>query len=164
MKDNLMKAQERMKWYYDKYRTEREFAVNDEVYLKLQPYMHQSLNERKNHKLSAKYYGPYTVTKRIGAVAYQLVLPAHSKIHNVFHISQLKKKIGRNNVVQTSLPTIEDTGVVNPQPLLVLDRRLVKGGNKPAAKVLVQWENGTPEEATWEWWEDIDKNFPEFHP
>lgn len=164
LKDNLVKAQERMKWYYDKKRTEREFAVGDEVYLKLQPYRQQSLQERKNHKLSAKYYGPYTVTKRIGTVAYQLALPVSSKIHNVFHVSQLKKKLGTKKVVQTSLPTVEDTGIINPQPLQILDRRLVKKGNKPATKVLIQWENGTAEEATWEWWEQIAAKFPEFHP
>lgn len=43
VKENLIKAQERMKWYADKGRTDREFSVGDEVFLKLQPYRQHSL-------------------------------------------------------------------------------------------------------------------------
>lgn len=57
IKDNLLKAQEHMKWYSDKKRTYRSFQVDDLVYLKLQPYRRQSVNERRNHKPSAKFYG-----------------------------------------------------------------------------------------------------------
>lgn len=49
----LIKAQECMKWYSDKKITDMSFMVNDEVFLKLQPYRQQSVNERRNHKLSA---------------------------------------------------------------------------------------------------------------
>lgn len=150
IKDNLLKAQECMKWYVDKKRTDREFSVNDEVYLKLQPYRQQSLSERKNHKLSAKYYGPYVITKRIGKVAYQLALPQTTKIHDVFHVSQLKKKLGSKKTVETELPTVDDTRIINPRPIAVLDKRLIKKGNKPATMVLIQLENGIQEEATWE--------------
>lgn len=164
IKDNLVKAQERMCWYANKKRTERSFEVGAEVFLKLQPYRQQSLNERRNHKLSAKYYGPYVITEKIGEVAYKLALPAESKIHNVFHVSQLKGKIGKRKVLQTALPTSSDTGVIDPQPVAVLDRRLVKRGNKPATLVLVQWENGTAEEATWEYWDQLSSRFPSFDP
>ena len=63
-----------MKYYADKKRSEREFQVGDEVYLKLQPYRQSSLALRKNLKLSSRYYGPYPVISKVGTVAYKLQL------------------------------------------------------------------------------------------
>ena len=84
LSDQLQKAQQRMKFYSDKKRTEREFQLGDEVYLKLQPYKQTSMALRKNLKLSSRFYGPYLVIEKIGAVAYKLQLPSNSKIHPFF--------------------------------------------------------------------------------
>lgn len=127
-----------MKWYSDKKRTDRSFTVGDEVYLKLQPYRQQSVNQRKNHKLSAKFYGPYKILEKVGQVAYKLELPDGSKIHSTFHVSQLKKKVGSNKEVQTALPGIANTGILDPQPIAILEIKLIKKGNSPAVMVLVR--------------------------
>ncbi|KAL8119262.1 uncharacterized protein LOC141660196 [Apium graveolens] len=153
-----------MKQVADRKRSDREFKVGDEVYLKLQPYQQLSVNARRNQKLAAKYYGPCHVIKRVGAVAYQLKLPNESRIHNVFHVSQLKLRIGKEKVVQTSLPTINYMGECEPKPVKVQERRMIKKGNAPAIKVLIQWENGTEAEATWKDWSTIRKKFPDFDP
>jgi hypothetical protein len=42
-------------------------------------------------KLKPKFYGPYKIMHRVGEVAYELELPEGSKIHNMFHVSCLKK-------------------------------------------------------------------------
>ena len=164
LRENLLKAQERMKWYADRKRVDRQFTVGDEVFLKLQPYRQSSMVLRKSQKLAAKYYGPYKVTKRVGSVAYQLELPAGSKVHNVFHVSQLKLKIGKKKVVQSVLSGLDTDGTFKVLPTAILDRQLVKRHNKPATMVLVQWTSGGRDDATWEFWEDIQKKFPEFDP
>lgn len=76
-----------MKTQADKSWSERSFQVGDKVFLKVQPYLQNSLASRHNQKLALKYYGPYTVLSRVGEVAYRLDLPASSRIHNVIHVS-----------------------------------------------------------------------------
>ncbi|WOG95792.1 hypothetical protein DCAR_0415120 [Daucus carota subsp. sativus] len=164
LKENLLKAQERMQWYANKHRVDRQFNVGDEVFLKLQPYRQASVVLRRNQKLSAKFYGPYKISRRVGNVAYRVELPAGSKVHNVFHVSQLKKRVGKGKVIQTELPGVNDEGELQIEPVAVLDRQLVKKGNRPATRVLIQWTNGGRDEATWELWEDIHKKFPKFDP
>lgn len=164
LKENLIKSQERMKCYSDKKRTDREFSVGDEVILKLQPYRQHSLVNRRNQKLAAKFYGPYAITERIGKVAYKLALLVGSKLHDVFYISQLKKKIGSTKVIQTTLPGMTDAGELDPQLVAIIDRKLIKRGNTPAVMVQVVWENGTAEEATWESWDKLRQKYPNFNP
>lgn len=122
LKDNLSKAQERMKHYVDMRRSDRTFQVGDMVYLKLQPYSQTSLALRKHLKLSSKYYGPYKVLARIGSIAYKLELPADSKVHLVFHVSLLKKKVGTNVVVRSTLPSTGKDGQFIFQPVAILQR------------------------------------------
>lgn len=55
-----------MKRQADKQRSEREFSVGDQVYLKLQPYVQSSITARSNQKLSFRFFGPYVILERIG--------------------------------------------------------------------------------------------------
>lgn len=151
-----------MKQQADKHRSEREFELGDWVYLKLQPYKQTSLQARSNLKLSPRFYGPFQVTKRIGKVAYQLNLPPHSKLHPVFHVSLLKKKLGSGAVAHPTLPPVSSDGVLEPQPVAVLDRRLVKYKGRPATQVLIQWSGSFPEDATWEIYHELLSKFPTF--
>lgn len=90
LKKNSLKAQRTMKVTADKHRREVVFAVGSWVYVKLQPYRQLSLSGSKYSKLSKRFYGPYQVKERIGAVAYKLELPSYTRIHDVFHCSHLK--------------------------------------------------------------------------
>ena len=162
LKDNLHKAQERMKVYADKKRSDRVLQVGDVVYLKRQPYNQTSLALRKNLKLSSKYYGPYTVLAKVGTVAYKLQLPPSSRVHPVFHVSLLKKKIGDKRVAQTVLPATGADGQFLVKPVAVLQKQMVKHNNRAKVKVLIQWSNLPPEDATWEDYELMQAQFPDF--
>ena len=117
-------------------------------------------------KLSSKYYGPYKVISRIGSVAYKLELPADSKVHPVFHVSLLKKKESSKVVVQSTLPITGDDGQFLVQPVAILQRQMIKKNNVAGVKVLVQWSNLPPEDATWEDYDFLKAKFPNFdsHP
>ncbi|KAH9692146.1 hypothetical protein KPL70_016314 [Citrus sinensis] len=164
LKANLVDAQARMKLYADKKKSERKFEVGDMVFLWLQPYKQVSLSIHSNRKLSPRFYGPYKVIQKIGQVAYKLELPIESKIHPVFHVSCLKKKVGEAVTPITELPTIREDGHLQLVPDSVLDRRVVQRSNRPCVQWLVQWSNSFPEDATWEDAVKIQEKFPWFKP
>lgn len=164
IKSSLLKAQARMKHFADMNRTERVLTVGDMVYLKMQPYRHNSLGLHSSLKLHSKYYGPFRVLERIGSVAYKLLLPASSQIHPVFHVSQLKKHIGPKVVPEPGLPLTDDNGNILSQPTAVLERRLIPRNNAPVVQWKVQWANLPPSAATWEDAAFISKVFPAFNP
>jgi hypothetical protein len=83
--------------------------------MKLQPYIQSSVAPRAHHKLLFKYYGPFNVLERIGPLAYRLQLPAHSRIHPVLHMSQLKKALEPHCQVHPELPPDDSYFVVPAQ-------------------------------------------------
>jgi ribosomal protein L21E len=97
LQQNLMQAQRKMKKYADLNRTPRTFQVGDMVYLKVQPHIESALGQGHSLKLSSRFYGPFRVTQKVGQSAYNLLLPDDTKIHNVFHVNQLKKHIGNRS-------------------------------------------------------------------
>jgi hypothetical protein len=107
------------------------------VFLQLQPYKQTSLKAEHCQKLAPKFYGPYTVLKRLGKFTYQLPLPSHSKLHPVFHVSCLKKVIGTRCQIQTNLPELAKEGSIWLQPEAVLDQREHRLRQRTIKEVLV---------------------------
>ncbi|RVW48758.1 Transposon Tf2-8 polyprotein [Vitis vinifera] len=160
LKAHLHAANNRMKQAADKKRREVNFEVGDWVYLRLQPYRQQSVFRRTSHKLSNRYYGPYQIEERIGPVAYKLKLSPGSRIHPVFHVSLLKKKIGEVAIANDELPPLTEEGVIRLQPRKVLSTRWVNKGSTSASESLVLWEGLPEEEATWEDSQQLLRSFP----
>ena len=163
LKFYLQRAQNRMKKQADKKRSDRHFQLGDLVYVKLQPYRQTTVANRQCLKLFARFFGPYQVLEKIGEVAYKLQLPPDSKIHPVFHVSQLKKHVGLAQT-QSTLPLLDDVGLIAKEPISILDRRMVKKPGHAVTEVLVQWRNSFPEDSTWETFADLQQRYPAFHP
>lgn len=152
VKLHLTRAQDRMRSQANKHRSNRSFKVDDWVWLKLQPYKQTSIQHRCNQKLSHKFYGPFRVTAVVGKVAYKLRLPTEAKIHNVFHVSQLKPFHGQLPQVTHIPPWLHGTdSITNSErmPECILDRRIIKVNNAAQTQYLVKWSNMPAEDSTW---------------
>jgi hypothetical protein len=157
VKQHLNRAQLRMKHQADKGRTEREFQEGDHVFLKIQPYVQSSVAPRANHKLTFKYFGPFSVLHRVGKVAYRLALSQSLSIHPVFHVSQLKKVVGKNVQVSSLLSDSLSALQVLKE---ILQRRIVSRGNHSMEQLLIHWSNSPVSLATWVDLEALHRRFP----
>lgn len=92
------------------------------------------------------------------AVAYKLELPNELRIHPVFHVSLLKKKIGEHHLIQGELPTVDvNARTLHPKPQDILDCHQ----RKRRAEVLIHWKGLSPAEATGEDASAMHHQFPE---
>jgi hypothetical protein len=156
VRQHLLEAQNRMKQVYDKGHMEQSFSEGEWVYLKLRGYRQQSVQKRHNQKLAPKFYGPYRIVKKIGPVAYRLALPPQTKIHDVFHVSVLKKWVGVGTPIHEDLPLLADDRQSTPQA--ILDQRLQQGNKE----ILVHWKDLSPADATAESLSEFKLRFPLF--
>jgi hypothetical protein len=123
IKQNLKAAQDRQKSYADKNITHREFKVGDHVFLKVKTNK-SSLKLRNCSKLAARFCGPFEILERIGPVAYMLALPTSMTVHNVFHVSLLKKYIpDANHVIDWNVIQVEQEGVLQVHPVRILEQK-----------------------------------------
>eukprot|EP00253_Pinus_taeda_P033316 PITA_33316 len=106
--------------------------------------------EKGDEKLKPHFYGLYRVIHRIGQVAYELELPQGRKIHNIFHVSSLKKALGKQVTVMDKLPPMDDEGHLVLQPDAIIDSRERRLQSKMVWEFLVRWKNLPDEDATWE--------------
>jgi hypothetical protein len=160
LKEHLQAAQHHMKTQADKNRSERHFDIGDWVYLRLQPYRQKSLALRKNLKLSPRFFGPFQILSRIGQVAYKLDLPTEARLHPVFHVSCLKRKIGHDVTPLPTLPPVDSNGEIQPEPELIVDRRLIKRHGRAATEVIIRWKGPSSDDDSWELLWHLQKQYP----
>ncbi|PKU86301.1 hypothetical protein MA16_Dca002132 [Dendrobium catenatum] len=149
--ERLKAVQDRQKKYYDaKYRS-FEFDVGEFVFLKVS-LMKGVKRFGKVGKMSSRYIYPFEIAYRIESVAYRLILPTHmSGVHNVFHISSLRKyiadeaqKISAESVdIQPVLTFIEKT-----EKIIDYNVKQLRSREIPYVKVL--YKHGSKKDVTWE--------------
>jgi hypothetical protein len=160
--ENLKAAQSRQRSYDDTKRRELSFEVGDYVYLKVSPIRGTKRFGVKG-KLAPRYIGPYQIHATRGEVAYQLSLLENlSAVHDVFHVSQLKKclRVLEEQLLAEDLEVQEDlTYIEKPTQILETADRVTRRNTIRMCKV--KWGHHSEEEATWEREDDLKAKYPE---
>jgi hypothetical protein len=160
LKNKLLKAQAAMKKFADQHRLPHPFKVGDHVYVKLRPHRQTSVAGQRLRKLFKRYYGPFEITRAMGPVAFELLLPPESKIHPVFHVSQLKPCTAAEIQPLSLPPTAADNNPI-VQPLAIIGWR--NNDNPDTQEVLVQWDSLLPKDTSWENLKELRTTFPTLH-
>jgi hypothetical protein len=149
IQNNLNAAQSRQKSYTDKRRKPLQFEVGDFVYLRVSPIRVVQRFGMKG-KLAPRYVGPFEILKTCGPVAYRLQLRHQlAAIHNIFHVSQLKKCIKiPTEVINFQTIKIEPHLSYTEHPIRILDTKERSTRRETVRMFKIQWNYHTEEEAT----------------
>ena len=154
----LHAAQQRQKAYADIRRRDVEFKVGDQVLLSTR---NLTMKMVRSAKLMPKYLGPFTISRKINQVAFELDLPPCMKIHNMFHVSLLNAYRSDGSVHPPPPPTLVDGELEYEVERILLhrDKHPVRG-YKIKREFLIKWLGYGPEHNTWEPEANL-KNCPE---
>nr|GEZ44715.1 putative reverse transcriptase domain-containing protein [Tanacetum cinerariifolium] len=161
IKQRMQAVRNRQKSYVDLKRKAMEFQVGDNVMLKVSPWK-GVLRFGKWGKLNPRHVGPFKVLEKIGKVAYKLELPEElSKVHNTFHVSNLKK-CHANEPLADLLDGIhfDDKLHFVEEPVEIMDHEVkwLKRSQIPLVKV--RWNSKRGHEFTWEREDQFRKKYP----
>ncbi|KAK2380620.1 hypothetical protein QL285_068300 [Trifolium repens] len=153
-------AQDRQKSYADRRRRPLEFEEGDHVFLRVTPTTGVG-RALKAKKLTPKFIGPYQILERIGKVAYRIALPpVLSLIHDVFHVSQLRKYTpDPSHVITPDDIQLRDNLSFEVPPIKIADRKMKRLRTKEIPLVKVIWNEATGD-TTWE----LESKMKELYP
>jgi hypothetical protein len=90
-----------------------------------------------------------------------IALPTSMTIHNVFHVSLLKKYIPyTNHVIDWNVIQVEQEGAFQVHSVRILDQKIKQLRNRAKGIVKVQWTWYGPEDATWEHEDAMQAEYP----
>ena len=124
IRQRLLTAQSRQKSYADVRHRPLEFEVEDHVFLEVMP-KRGVVRFGKRGKLSLRFIRPFEILERVGTIAYRLVLqPSMSGVHEVFHVSMLRKYTpDLAHVVDWGQIEVDTDGTFEEGPVCILDSR-----------------------------------------
>ncbi|KAI5416559.1 hypothetical protein KIW84_041565 [Lathyrus oleraceus] len=162
IQEKMRIAQSRQKSYHDKRRKSLEFQEGDHVFLCVTPITGVG-RALKSKKLTPRFIGPYQILERIGEVAYRIALPPSlAKLHEVFHVSQLRRYIlDPSHVVQVDDVQVRDNLTVETSPMRIEDRELKQLRGKEIILVKVAWGGPAGGNVTWELESQMKESYPE---
>ncbi|GJX12833.1 putative reverse transcriptase domain-containing protein [Tanacetum coccineum] len=161
IKQRMQAARDRQKSYADLKRKPMEFQVGDRVMLKVSPWK-GVVRFGKRGKLNPRYVGPFKVLEKIGTVAYKLELPQElSRVHNTFHVSNLKKCYSDEPLaVLLEGLHVDDKLRFVEEPVEIMDREVKRLKQSRIPIVKVRWNSRRGPEFTWEREDQFQKKYP----
>ena len=162
IREILKVANDRRKSYADMKIRDIGYEIGEKVFLKVSSWK-KVMRFGKKGKLSPRFIGPYEVIEKVGPVAYRLALPPElEKIHNVFHVSMLRRyRSDPSHVVSSETIELRPDLTYEEEPVEILAREIKELRNKKILLVKVLWRNHKTEEATWESEETMRQQYPQ---
>ncbi|GJW80753.1 hypothetical protein Tco_0144728 [Tanacetum coccineum] len=157
----MQTARDRQKSYTDLKRKPMEFQVRDKVMLKFSPWK-GVVRFGKRGKLNPSYVRPFQVLAKVRVVAYKLELPQElSRVHNTFHVSNLKKCYADEPLaVMLDGIHIDDKLQFVKEPVDIMDREVKRLRQSHFPIVKVRWNSKRGPEFTWECEDQFRKKYP----
>ena len=161
IRQRLLTAQSRQKSYTDVRRRPLEFEVGDHIFLKVMS-KREVVKVGKHGKLSPRFIGPFETLERIGTVAYRLALPpSMTGLHEVFHVSMLRKYTpDPAHVVDWRQIEVDTDGTFEEGPVCIVHSRDQVLRRKTVRLVKVLWIHYGVEESTWEREDTMRATYP----
>ncbi|GJV67446.1 putative reverse transcriptase domain-containing protein [Tanacetum coccineum] len=161
IKQRMQAARDRQKSYADLKRKPMEFQVGDKVMLKVSPWK-GVVRFGKRGKLNPRYVGPFKVLEKVGEVAYKLELPEElSRVHNTFHVSNLKKcHADEPLAVPLDGLHLDDKLHFVEEPVEIVGREVKRLKRSRIPLVKVRWNSKRGPEFTWEREDQFKKKYP----
>ena len=118
------------------------YEISEKVFLKVSPWK-KVMRFRKKGKLAPRFIDPYEVIEKVGPVAYRLALPPDlEKIHNVFHVSMLRRcRYDPSHVVSSETIELRPDLTYEEEPVEILAREVKELRNTKIPLVKVLWRN-----------------------
>ena len=161
IRQRLLTAQSLQKSYADRRRRPLEFEVGDHVFLKVMP-KRGVVRFGKRGKLSPRFIRPFEILEMVGTVAYRLALPpSMSGVHEVFHVSMLRRYTpDPTHVVDWGKIEVDTDGTFEEGPVRIMDSRDQVLRHKTMRLVKVLWQHRGVKEATWEREDTMRATYP----
>ncbi|GKC90432.1 hypothetical protein Tco_1151081 [Tanacetum coccineum] len=151
IKQRIQAALDRQKSYADLKHKLMEFQVRDKVMLKVSPWK-GVVRSSKRGKLNPRYVGPFKLLEKVRSVAYKLELPQElSRVHNTFHVSNLKKCYSDKPLaVLLEGLHVDDKLHFVEEPIEIMDREVKWLKQSRILIVKIRWNSRRGPEFTWE--------------